>query len=132
MKEINSENKSHVVNYIMSNLSKKHVKISEFAEACGFSITYLYMIRAMNDSKVPEKLWKYLYGIYKDNQFDAIMRGEGPKYNAIKRNPVYENGGKTVTMEPKEPASSIDEAITLLNRACKEKGVSCKVILEAV
>lgn len=82
MKEgINDSRKESIVRYLMTSLSKKAIKVSQFCEASGIDPMSMSRIKKSEYwNKVSGPVWSHLNGIYEAQSFEDVMRGAISKF----------------------------------------------------
>jgi hypothetical protein len=84
--ELTGHEQDNIVNYIMVNLSKKGVKMAQFAQATGIDQSSLSNIKKEETRHlVSANMWIYLDEIYRHKSFEAVMGGGYSKYVPVKK-----------------------------------------------
>jgi len=99
-KDLKSDQKHLITNYILSNLSSKGIKTTEFCKATGLTSPVIsHMKKAETQGMVSNAVWKFLKRIHDEAGFDMAMQGKY-KFEELKR--VY-NKEKIVINKSKTP-----------------------------
>ena len=87
--DISPEKQEQIVNYLMTNLSRKVIKISKFAELTGISATTFSSIKKEeNRHVVSNNIWNYLDKIYEGRAFDVVISGGWNKFEPRKESKI--------------------------------------------
>jgi len=84
---ITNSTNDQVRSYILTNLSKKHITLTEFAGKLNIHSNYMNLIKNPKfENQVPKYLWLWLYRIYTEQAFDKVAEGSYQTMNAALRN----------------------------------------------